>query len=433
MFYEIGNHLWQSTLFAALIAALCHLLRRDGAHARYWLWWIASLKFLVPFSLVSAIGSWLGLRTVVHGGWTNTVTVVSRPFATAAGPWTPGTIVLALWLTGSLILMLTWLARAGRLRRILRRAERDPAPLIDGRRSVSVYRADAGIEPGVVGVLRTALLLPRGLEQRLSAPQLEAVIAHELCHIRRRDNLTAAVHMLVEAVFWFHPMIWWIGAKLVDERERACDESVVALGHDREIYATSILDVCEHFAVSPLRCAAGISGSDLKLRITQIMSYEGMCRLRLVKKLLLGTGAVATLAIPLFAGIAIQETAVAQESGSSPSARGTAGSQNSADSEYLPIYKVQPTYPPQALARGLEGYVIVGYTVATDGTTKDVKVIESSASLFEEAAIESAKKFRYKPRIVNGRATAVPGVMTKIIFYLESKHPESVLSEPPED
>lgn len=89
------------------------------------------------------------------------------------------------------------------------------------------------------------------------------------------------------------------------------------------------------------------------------------------------------------------------------------------DGEYLPIYKVQPIYPPRAAARGLEGYVIVQYTVTTDGTTKDVQVVESTSSLFDRAAIESAQKYKYKPRIIDGVPVEVHGVTTKIIFQLE--------------
>jgi len=71
---------------------------------------------------------------------------------------------------------------------------------------------------------RPILLLPADIAERLTPPQLQAVLAHELCHVRRRDNFTSAIHMIVEAVFWFHPLVWWISARLVEERERACDE-----------------------------------------------------------------------------------------------------------------------------------------------------------------------------------------------------------------
>ena len=87
------------------------------------------------------------------------------------------------------------------------------------------------------GVLKPVLLLPEGITDRLTPAQLNAVLAHEMCHVRRRDNLTAAIHMLVEAIFWFYPLVWWIRARLVEERERACDEAVLQSGSDAEVYA----------------------------------------------------------------------------------------------------------------------------------------------------------------------------------------------------
>src|SRR6266576_923925 len=77
------------------------------------------------------------------------------------------------------------------------------------------------------------------------------MLAHELWHVQRRDNLAAAVHMLVEAVFWFHPLLWWLGARLVEERERACDEEVLEMGKERQVYAESILKICEFCVESP--------------------------------------------------------------------------------------------------------------------------------------------------------------------------------------
>ncbi|MEM9385712.1 MAG: energy transducer TonB [Pseudomonadota bacterium] len=90
-----------------------------------------------------------------------------------------------------------------------------------------------------------------------------------------------------------------------------------------------------------------------------------------------------------------------------------------ADGEYLPIVKVAPIYPRRALQRGLEGYVIVEFTVSRQGTVKDVVVIESTSSLFDRAAVEAAQKFKYKPRVVNGEPIEVPGVRNQITFKLE--------------
>ena len=94
--------------------------------------------------------------------------------------------------------------------------------------------------PGVFGIVRPVLLWPRDIETRLDDAQVRAILAHELAHVRRRDNLTAAVHMVVEAIFWFYPLVWWIGSRLVNERERACDEEVVRL-------TSAVLPLCAAF------------------------------------------------------------------------------------------------------------------------------------------------------------------------------------------
>ena len=88
------------------------------------------------------------------------------------------------------------------------------------------------------------------------------------------------------------------------------------------------------------------------------------------------------------------------------------------DGEYLPIVKVAPVYPSRALSRGLEGYVIVEFTVTQTGAVKDVFVVESTSSLFERAAVEAAFKFKYKPRVIDGVAVEVPGVQNKITFEI---------------
>jgi bla regulator protein BlaR1 len=439
MWNQLANHLWQSTLFAMLIAGLCLLLKRDGAHIRYWLWWLASLKFLLPFSLLTGLGNWLGLRTEIGSvpdAWTATATVVATPFAADAAAVTPGMLLVLLWATGAMVCLVLWWKRARRLRHVLNAAIKDPVPLRHRCLTVDVYRTDEPIEPGVVGIWRCVLLLPRGLQEQLRKRQFDAVVAHELCHIERRDNLSAAGHMLVEALFWFHPVVWWIGARLVEERERACDEMVVTLGHDRQIYAESILDVCAQYVATPLHCAAGISGSDLKLRITQIMRYPGMRKLKRVKKCILGGSALLALAVPLLAGLMVQQQAVAQDPvapavpavepplnpsieriPNPPDPNPAATPQDGG--EYLPIVRVAPVYPPRAAARGIEGYVVVQYTVSTDGTTKDVRVLESSSTLFERSAIESAQKYRYRPRIIDNTPVEVAGVTTRIEYALE--------------
>ncbi|MEM0515766.1 energy transducer TonB [Pseudoalteromonas sp. YIC-827] len=91
----------------------------------------------------------------------------------------------------------------------------------------------------------------------------------------------------------------------------------------------------------------------------------------------------------------------------------------SSDGEYLPIVKVSPVYPRRALSRGIEGYVIVEFTVTKQGTVRDPKVLKAEPeSIFDRAAMDAALKFKYKPRIVNGEAVEVGGVQNRISFEI---------------
>jgi protein TonB len=91
----------------------------------------------------------------------------------------------------------------------------------------------------------------------------------------------------------------------------------------------------------------------------------------------------------------------------------------SSDGEYLPIVKVSPVYPRRALSRGIEGYVIVEFTVTKSGTVTAPMVINAKPEgIFDRAAMDAASKFKYKPRVVNGEAVAVAGVQNKISFQI---------------
>jgi protein TonB len=90
------------------------------------------------------------------------------------------------------------------------------------------------------------------------------------------------------------------------------------------------------------------------------------------------------------------------------------------EGDYLPIVKVAPIYPNRALTRGIEGYCVVEYTVTRQGTTKDPVVVpdQCTSSLFESASLSAALKFKYKPRIMDGEAVEVPGVMNKFTYEI---------------
>jgi len=246
----LANHLWQSTLVALIAGLLTLALRKHQARARYWLWLAASLKFLVPFSLLVDLGQRLTWTRhsaqSVSAGFYFAIEQLGQPFSQSAVRVSPAPhpamvspglthflpFLTLLWLCGCVAVVLLWTVRwyrissamksllplqHGREVEALRRVERsgglrNPIPLLLSR---------ASLEPGIFGISRPTLIWPDGISQRLDEAHLEAILAHEVWHVRRRDNLSAALHMLVEAVFWFYPLVWWLGARLVEERERA--------------------------------------------------------------------------------------------------------------------------------------------------------------------------------------------------------------------
>jgi hypothetical protein len=197
------------------------------------------------------------------------------------------------------------------------------------------------LEPGVFGILSPVLLLPSGIAGHLAPEQLETVLAHELCHWQRKDNLTSAIHMLVEALFWFYPPVWWLGNRMIVERERACDEAVIQSGGDRQVYAEGILKVCRLYVEPPILCMSGVSGGTLRERIEDIMTKQVLIKLHVAKQfLLIGTGLVA-IAGPVAVGLASGAGGFAQAASAGQVAAGIAAgaAQPSVGAEGMKHYK----------------------------------------------------------------------------------------------
>lgn len=318
----IINHLWQSTLVVLVAWMLTLALRRNPARTRHWVWMAASLKFLMPFSLLAAIGDWLRpvrVPVIEPPQIASAMAKMAHPFlqgpqgpafyamlypdaiskaATPHPAFSLAEMVVALWLCGLVFLLLRWTLAWRAIRGTLRSASHVQMPI-----DVPVLITPHRIEPGVVGIVRPVLLLPERLMDRLSPAQLRSILTHESCHVRRHDNLMAAMHMAVQAIFWFHPLVWWVGLRLIEERERACDEAVLELGNEAEIYAESILNVCKCYTESPIACMSGVTGSELKQRIIRIMTKPVVRELDLGRKLLLGAAGIAAITVPLASGL----------------------------------------------------------------------------------------------------------------------------------
>ena len=310
------NHVWQSTLFAGVIAILACALRHNRAGLRYGLWFAASVKFMIPFAAIASAGSLFAWQEAPAPIWSMVAAPVVRDFSIPfAAIWTDPTpmvpaaasarwvapLLFGAWLCGLAAIVLRRVRQWREIRAALRASTPFVAePTVPA--DIEIRTAPTVLEPGVVGLRRPVILLPAGIESYLTADQFAAVLAHEVCHVRRRDSLTAAMHMLVEAVFWFHPLVWWIGARLVATREQACDQHVVAQTAQPIAYAEGIVSVCRRYVETPLMSVAGVGGADVKARIDAILANRSGLHLTLPKRLVLVAVAVLSLTVPVVTG-----------------------------------------------------------------------------------------------------------------------------------
>lgn len=124
--------------------------------------------------------------------------------------------------------------------------------------------------PVVVGWLRPAVVIPIGMLTGMPASQIEAILIHELAHIRRRDYLANLLQMVVEGFLFYHPAVWWISHVIRAERENCCDDFVVALNGNAHEYATALVALEENRRV-PNQAALAATGGSLMKRVRRLL------------------------------------------------------------------------------------------------------------------------------------------------------------------
>ena len=300
------HHLWQATLFAAVVWLFCLLAKRSSGKTRYGIWLLASFKFALPAILFVWIAGWLD----IHIPWplkaisaSSTRVVMEFPLTKQSEqtvvigrlePDTPRTELAhtefycsftLVWTLGCLFFLKIWWRRHCTMKTKLRKGE----PLISGTALESLHRAKSVLqerrpmtlilssdfpEPGVCGIRRPKLVLPKRVAEVLTNQELEAVLLHEVAHVRRRDNLASMFQSWLCCLFWFHPVIWLIDRQLLVERERACDEEVLSHIPNCQEYLSSLLKVFRLSLGAKLAGASLITGSDLKRRIDHMRSHD---------------------------------------------------------------------------------------------------------------------------------------------------------------
>ena len=227
-------------------------------------------------------------------------------------PPTVAFIVAAVWLFGAAGYLLlafgrrvAWglalrrytAARDGRLEALVA----DLSRRLGMKKKVQVRVSRGPLGPLALGVFRPVILLPESLVTSKPPADLEPILAHELIHVRRGDAAVGLVQVLVQAIWWFHPLVWWANRAVCHERERCCDAEVVTgLSCPREQYAQSLLDVLklERYLV-PLPAVPGMSPYQVTLaRLEDLMDPQSPLPRRTPRRFWLGFAAGLIVLLP---------------------------------------------------------------------------------------------------------------------------------------
>jgi beta-lactamase regulating signal transducer with metallopeptidase domain len=263
----------QLSILIVAAGLLSRIFCRRRPHLAYILWILVLIKSVTPPLWSSPIGvfSWDDShREMAAATGSNTAlqplsenlhieAFSSVPmFATAQTQihrWSMVSITLGIWGFGCIAFVfgaaLRWLILHRRIEKSSVEPSRELAEMIEGlcqslglRRRPRLRLCDAHIGPAVFGIFRPILVLPATILRNKDLDQLRPLLAHEIIHLRRRDPLAAGVQILSQAVWWFHPLVWWTNRNITRFRELCCDAEVIASLQCRpDDYAQTLIDV----------------------------------------------------------------------------------------------------------------------------------------------------------------------------------------------
>lgn len=283
------HSLWQGTAVAALLALALMLLRDAKANIRYTLA-CAALALMVALPL----GTWLFLSQ--GGGFVDGPPVVSVfGGGVSAANQAPSAAVDAVLLPWRGWLMIAWLAGvvgfglrlAGGWWQTQRLLRRDVTPLGEpwtGRlialsrrlgvaRRVRLLESARVTAPLVFGWLKPVILVPVGFVSSLSLGEVDAILAHELAHLRRHDYVVNLLQRLIEALLFYHPAVWWVSERIRIERENCCDDLAASAVGDGRVVAQALVALAERSVGIPALALAADGGA-LGDRVRRLLGVQ---------------------------------------------------------------------------------------------------------------------------------------------------------------
>jgi beta-lactamase regulating signal transducer with metallopeptidase domain len=306
--WTLLHSLWQGGLLFLLVLPLFHLLKNRPPQLRYTIactalllllgsmaWTFSTqLEFSNPsaaldISAVESVSNVVGAENAAEStAIASGEAVASLPTTSTLTPFSLSSFLeanvaylVAIWGLGVLVFTFRWCHMLLLTFRLRKRGARNlPSVwherLLRLKRSIGVERVIGLVEssqidtPLVIGHFKPIILLPIGLVNGLSVAQVEAILAHELAHVRRHDFLVNLFLTGLEVVLFYHPVYWWLAGRINQEREKCCDDVAVAACGNPRMYARTLLSVEEHRQSGVLAMAFAKEGGQLQNRIQRI-------------------------------------------------------------------------------------------------------------------------------------------------------------------
>ena len=296
----LTHSLWQGAVIAVILLIILQLLKSYSANIRYWFSVMAlALLFGWTVSTFLYYHEWSVPKTE-NAGTSGLVTdVLSQVLNYSTSSPLSGTTfsgrfyayfeealpyVISLWTVGVLFFILRLVFGLAGLRQLRTRGILPLPDTLQNKADLLIRKVCKDIPvrvllsvrvhiPMVIGFIKPVILLPAGIITGLSPQQLEAVLIHELGHIRRNDFLVNILQNIIEALLFFNPFVWWVSNHIRQEREMHCDEIAIQFGSDRLEYAKtlSMLATIQHHRLAP---ALTGSSNQLLKRIQKLIKME---------------------------------------------------------------------------------------------------------------------------------------------------------------
>jgi len=401
--WTLVHFVWQGALLGCVVAVLLTALRNARPETRYAVACLGLLLCLawpaVDLALLLKAGGSAAGGTLMPGG---ADTVVAGPAAAGLLPWLGQNLgwIVALWascagaLSLRMVVGLLWIGRAARLEsqdpvwqaRLARLAERCGLD-----RVVRLQVVDGLASPITAGWWRPVVLVPASLVAGMPPHLLEALLAHELGHVRRHDYLVNLLQNVIETLLFYHPAVWWLSRRIRAEREQIADDFAARhLGEPRRLALA--LSELEKLQFSSHHLAQAANGGDLMARIRRLLRPDVQA---------LNWKA----AIPVL-GLAV----VCAASAHAPTSRVTASASTPAHSKSARQQAIvdfnscrKPEYPKEDLAAGHQGTVTLGFMLDERGGVLDAFVRKSSGYPgLDEAARSALALCSFRPARENG-------------------------------